>query len=148
MLIIESPNSWSCMPAAFATATGVPIERILLAIGHDGSEVIFPDLDDPVCRRGFHPQELCKALLEFHFLFATFERSFIGFLDDLHHWEEDEEQFFELLIDSIGVLGVKVRATGQLHAVAWDGLECYDPSGFRRPLEYYEPYVYYRLGKC
>jgi hypothetical protein len=146
-LIVEAPNLWSCMPAAFATVTGVPIEKILISIGHDGSTIVFPDLPEPLNHRGFIGQEMCRALLEYGFCFATFDAELLGILDDEHYFTESEEHFAELLADSIGVIGCRVPSTGRLHSVAWDGHQCYDPTGFIRPLSYYEPLTYYRLGR-
>lgn len=149
MLIIEQPNLWSCMPAAFATVTGVPISTLLELIGHDGSEVVFPDLSDPQNRRGFVGQEITRSLLHLGFMFATFECIVPGYLDDEHFYQLEETDFVhEIMRDSIGVLGCIVKSTGRIHAVAWDGHQCYDPTGFIRPLDYYEVQVYYRLGRA
>ncbi len=63
MFIIPNPNEWSCLPAAFASALSVRLEAVLGCIGHDGSEITHPDLDEPLCRRGFHPQEMIKMCL-------------------------------------------------------------------------------------
>lgn len=52
-----SPNWYSCLPTAFAVALGVPVRDLLTELGHDGSQVIFPDEPEPSCRRAFHVQE-------------------------------------------------------------------------------------------
>ena len=146
MKIIQQPNTWSCMPAAFATVTGVPFETLIESIGHDGSAILFPDLDDPLCRRGFLGQELVRASLRFGFLFGTFEANIIGYLDDDHCYEIDEENLLDIMIDYIGVIGPTVN--NRLHSVAWDGSQCYDPTGFIYPLDRYQVQVYYRLGRA
>ena len=64
MLPTKNPNAWSCLPAAFATALQVPIEAILAIVGHDGGEITHAGLGEPLCRRGFHPQEMIKMCLE------------------------------------------------------------------------------------
>ena len=147
MIIVEQPNLWSCMPAAFATATGIPIFSLLESIGHDGSEIIFPDLPEPLCRRGFHGQELSRALLAFGFCVASFESRPFGYLDEEHTFEFNED-LLSIMDDSIGVLGGRVRSTGKLHAVAWDGTQCYDPNGFTHDRNYYEAEIYYRIGRA
>lgn len=38
-------------------------QEIIDYIGHDGSEIIFPNLKEPECRRGFHIQELIDFTL-------------------------------------------------------------------------------------
>jgi len=48
----------NCLLHAFQTVTGLDL---VARLGHDGSEVLYPDLDPPMCCRGFHTQELIKA---------------------------------------------------------------------------------------
>ena len=51
------------MPLAFAMALDMPVADLLAAIGHDGSEIAFPSLPEPLCRRCFHIQELVQVAL-------------------------------------------------------------------------------------
>ena len=51
------------MPLAFAMALDMPVADVLAAIGHDGSEIVFPSLPEPLCRRCFHIQELIQVAL-------------------------------------------------------------------------------------
>ena len=55
------PNKWSCAVTAFAMALHVPVQELIQEIGHDGSEIVFPELEEPMRRRGFHSQELIYA---------------------------------------------------------------------------------------
>lgn len=64
MLPTKNPNPWSCLPASFATVLEVQLEAILAIVGHDGSEITHVGLGEPLCRRGFHPQEMIKMCLE------------------------------------------------------------------------------------
>ena len=63
MNLIVQPNRWSCLPTAFAMAIGITVEEMVNAIGHDGSKIIWPDLPEPRCRRGFHTQECIRVAL-------------------------------------------------------------------------------------
>ena len=63
MRLLRKPERWMCLPASFAMALDVPLEDIFKEIGHDGSNVAWPHLPEPVCRRGFHPQELVHVCL-------------------------------------------------------------------------------------
>lgn len=54
------PNRWSCSVTAFAMAMDIPVKHLIQRIGHDGGEIIWPDLPEPTCRRGFHVQELIE----------------------------------------------------------------------------------------
>lgn len=64
MLMQLNPNSWSCLPAAFAMALGASVEELINEIGDDGSAITHAGLADPLCRRGFHPQQLIKTCLD------------------------------------------------------------------------------------
>lgn len=151
MLIVESPNSWSCMPAAFATATGIPLDTLLESIGHDGSEIIFPDLEDPLCRRTFNTQEIAFALFQFEWLVTTYDVNWISIVDDDHAFEVTPVNASTLLEpimrDSIGVVAGIVKTTGNRHAAAWDGRLLYDPSGFIYVLDRFKIESYFRLSK-
>jgi hypothetical protein len=52
-----------CLARAFAKILQVNIEEMFEEIGHDGSEIIFPELSHPYNRRGFHPRELIDFCL-------------------------------------------------------------------------------------
>lgn len=52
------PNAWSCLPAAFAMALGVLPKDIIEYCGHDGSEILWPDLPEPKNRRAFGLHEM------------------------------------------------------------------------------------------
>lgn len=153
MLIVEQPNIWSCVPAAFATATNIPFETLLEKIGHDGSEIIFPDLEEPLRRRAFHIQELVRALFDLGWIVSTYEFEFQAFIDEQHihniiYSDKENEAFIKKLFhDSFGVIGAIVKSTGKYHAVAWDGKQCYDPIGFIYPLSKYDPLVFLRVEK-
>jgi hypothetical protein len=57
------PYPWSCMVTAYAMAVGDTVRHMMDIIGHDGSEIIFPELEDPQCRRGHHVQECIRAAM-------------------------------------------------------------------------------------
>ena len=54
-------NRWSCLPTAFARALGISLDEMIERIGHDGSRIVWPDLPEPGCRRGFHIQECIEV---------------------------------------------------------------------------------------
>lgn len=151
MLIVEQPNIWSCLPAAFATATGIPLETLLEKIGHDGSEIMFPDLKDPLRRRAFHTQELVRVLFDLGWIVATFEFESLAIIDEQHiytvKYPNKEILIKKILFNSFGVICAIVKSTGKHHAVAWDGKQCYDPTGFIYPLSKYDPLIFLRVEK-
>lgn len=66
-------NGWNCVARAFSAASGVNYSDLIDAIGHDGSEIIWPNHPEPDNRRGFHVFECTKALYE------RFETNFLVF---------------------------------------------------------------------
>lgn len=60
----KKPYRWGCLPTAFANTLCVSYDTLITIVGHDGSEIIRPDKEEPLNRRGFHPQELVDAVLK------------------------------------------------------------------------------------
>src|SRR5260221_108718 len=58
MNLQKQPNRWSCLPTAFAMVLDISVKEVITEIGHDGSEIVYPNLEEPKCRRAFHIQEL------------------------------------------------------------------------------------------
>lgn len=61
----ENLGRHGCSVKALALVLNKPVEQILQVIGHDGSEITWPELPEPQRRRAFHPQELVDAALHF-----------------------------------------------------------------------------------
>jgi hypothetical protein len=57
------PTRWTCVATAFAMALDVPVQAVFDEIGHDGSDILFADLQEPMRRRGHHIQECIWAAL-------------------------------------------------------------------------------------
>lgn len=127
---LTKPNRWSCILAAFAMALDESIEGLARFIGHDGSKIAFPDLPDPMCRQGFHVQELVHASLLLHKTVTPFELFPVtkATLGDgafvITH--RARKVMFQKLIDNFrGVITGMGRACS--HAVAFDRGRVYDP---------------------
>jgi hypothetical protein len=129
------PNKWSCSVTAFAMALRMPVQDLIDEIGHDGSEIIFPELEDPTCRRGFHSQELIYAVWKLGFTVTPIELAPVIASDDglnVHQvdFEFDHWKRFTGFIDTtIGVLEGRGRYCN--HAVCYRYGEIYDPDGHR-----------------
>ena len=63
MQLIRQPNKWSCSACAFAMALNLTLEEFINQIGHDGSEIWFPELFEPLCRKGFPFPECIQICL-------------------------------------------------------------------------------------
>ena len=120
MLLQKQPNSWSCLPTAFAMVMDLPVEELILATGHDGSAELWERY-----HQSWHIQEIILAALKLGF--ATTE---------LHDVCESApyigvkplEQVYNLQ-DFFGLLGI---CQVPQHALAFSNGLFYDPaSGLR-----------------
>lgn len=128
MKLIQSPNDWSCMATSWAMALGIGLDVVVAEVGHDGSEIVWPDLPSPHCRRGFHPQEFYPLARTLGFAVETVEskpmlqniRGDILTLPGVD-WEH-------CLSNCHGIIGGYTRS-GTGHAVAVHAGRVYDPRG-------------------
>lgn len=149
------PNAWSCLPTAFATATSIQVQEIIELIGHDGSEILFPALSEPKCRRAFHPQEVTKALLQWYqdkdevCYFTHLSTRVICYIDEENHYtlEISVDEIWELMKQYDAVIIGEIN--GKHHSAAWDHKEvmCYDPCGFKYPAGKYEIHEIYLISR-
>lgn len=131
MNLIKNPNAWSCMLASVAMVLDKTTNELIEAVGHNGSQIIFPELPEPAKRRGFHIQEFIPMILKSGFAMTTIEVLPYSTPDGKHEFPIDfpnyEERFWNLMSNSIGILtGLRTRWR---HAVAWNGKRIYDPIG-------------------
>lgn len=125
----KQPNEWSCLPTAFAMVLDIPVTEIFETLGHNGSEIIFPDEPEPYCRRSFHIQELIDICMLRNIGVVAVE---------LHPVSEAQGRQYKVpvsdrrldyyLVNYSGVL-VGVGSAGKPHAVAWSGVRVFDPNG-------------------
>ncbi len=124
---LKNPNTWSCLPTAFAIVLEVSLEAVLGIVGHDGSEITHAGLPEPLCRRGFHPQEMIKMCLKDNLSVTPVELypqavSKVSItnpkLFNIGGWD----WFSENLFNSVGVVECRTAA-GLGHAMAYEGKE-------------------------
>ena len=129
----RSPNRWSCLLTSFAMALDVTFESLAQKIGHEGDEIIFPNLPDPLRRRAFHIQEFVVPSLNEGFALVIVEaRPVIAVPVNGQHLFKPLDlavsrlNQFTTMYDGV-LIGMVNR---QPHAVAWNSLAkaCYDPS--------------------
>lgn len=129
MQLVKKDTRWGCLPAAFATVTDSTLEEIYDFCGHDGSEIVWPQLYDPLRRRSFHIQEMTSFCLSKNFSVTTIARRFCCTQDlapdEILVFDNDitNARFHDYLQHYYGVL------IGEGHAVAWDGHDILDPDG-------------------
>ncbi len=137
MILLKQPNSWSCSITAAAMVMGVAVEELIAKVGHDGSEIIHPDLKGPAQRKGFHTQEIIDIALARGFAVTPIEPRPVQTVygDDEFVLQFDENRFHNHLKCCDGILCGKART--YWHAVAWNHEEgkIYDPQGRIYPLD-------------
>jgi hypothetical protein len=135
------PQRWMCLPTSFAMALDMPLADVLLGVGHDGSKIQWPDLPEPLCRRGFHPQELLYVCLARGYAATRLElipALTPGYSSQaLRVLSEDIAWFLfrSTIRHSRGVIeGMAVSNRRQCgHAVAYDHGRIFDPDGAEFP---------------
>lgn len=135
-MLIKNPNGWSCLPCCFAMATDTTLKDITDFLGHDGSEVWFPEIQEPYCRRGFHTSEMFDYCL--HIDYSAMMMPVLVRLKrqgaDYHHdlYEDNGVRFANLIKHPCIILEPS-------HAVYWDGNKVYDPKDIPRDISGLKP---------
>jgi len=117
--------------------SNTPQEQLLEWIGHDGSEMLFPELEDRG-RRSFTSQECMMALYKYKaFKFLTIEMEQACFVDEERYYvnECEYQNLVDLLKNADAVLSGMIH--GRHHSLAWcsESQKLFDPSGFQYPLD-------------
>lgn len=119
----------------------IPVSDLFGIVGHDGSEIAFPALPDPMARRGLHIQECINACLKLGYavtpieLFPVIRSTAPGENNIVVLFGDDEsanwQRFEQSVKTSTGVLeGIGRRC---LHAVAYDRGVMFDPDDDEYP---------------
>lgn len=127
-----SPNWYTCLPTAFAVALGVPVRDLFRELGHDGSEIVFPQEPEPLCRRAFHAQEFFGPCLRRGYAPVHVEavpiteangEKFVVAFTNTHI-----ERLTAYMETYSGVV-IGDKPNGTCHALAWDGKLFYNNDG-------------------
>ncbi len=116
-------------------ALDIPVKVALNLIGHDGSDLVFPGLEEPMCRRGFHSQELVELAMMGGFwptpyqLFPSTKSEGGCYLYTVYSSQGDEryQKFASVIQTTAGVL--EGKGISCHHAVAYDHGRIFDPDG-------------------
>lgn len=117
--------------------SNTPQENLQDWIGHDGSEMLFPELEDRG-RRSFTAQECMIALYKYKaYKFLTIEMEQPCFLTEDKYYVNQFElpNLVDLLQNTDAVLSGLIH--GRQHSLAWcsESKKLFDPSGFQYPLD-------------
>ena len=119
------------MLAAMAMVLDKSTEELISRIGHDGSEIVFPDLPEPAKRRGFHIQEFISMILESKFAMTEIAVLPCSTPDGVHEYPINFPNFEQRFLDFMHIVpGIITGSAAKWgHAVAWNGWRIYDPLG-------------------
>jgi len=126
MISLVQPNGASCLPTAFASILGVQVEEMFDFLGHDGMEVLWPELLPPLCYRSFHIQEMYEYALTQNFAVVTLAPVWGLAPDELHMKPYECERMQDYINYYVSVF-TGITGFGNYHAVAWDGIQMMDP---------------------
>ena len=111
---------------------GLELDAMLCAVGHDGSEVMWPEMEEPIKRKAFHIEELEYAAFKLGWLLCHFSPG-VSYSPSGDPSVATTIHFplKEVMQSHDGLMLGRYRLTGRSHAVAWSAKEglIYDPAG-------------------
>lgn len=127
MKLINQTNSWGCFITSAAMVLDESVEQLIQELGHDGSEIVAPDV-----RKGLHYQEFIDLAIKRGFTVTTIEYNPesenypTGLTWEVIPEEKRQERFHNHLLGHRGIIcGLKKT---NYHAVAIDiDGKIYDP---------------------
>ena len=129
---------WQCAATAFAMVLNVPVAELIEQLGHDGREIVFPDLPEPACRRGHNIYELIQIAVNLGYAVtpiplraaitpANDPQRQIVIGTDIENWS----RFTRQLHASQGV--IECFGPRLYHLLAYDRGRIFDPDGDEFP---------------
>jgi hypothetical protein len=120
----------------------IEIQELIDGIGHDGSEIVFPDLREPMCRAGFDIQEIIDFALNCGWSITPIETIPVVTSDGVQTRELFEREKAYARVENYlkrynGVVYGQRWDQNWWHVVAWDSEKqlWLDPSGPVLPKE-------------
>lgn len=147
----KSPNRWSCLPTSFAMVLNQPVEQLIEQLGHDGSSICWPNQPEPLCRRGFHIQELTDYMFKQGMYVIPFQACPTYRPVDSESIVEAQTKLTPTQRMAMAMAYEAViigqTNTGASHAIAWNGKKVFDPGEMVIDIkEFYIDTVYSVIG--
>ena len=136
MKMLLQSDGWSCLPTAFAMVTDVLPLEIYEYLEHDGSEIIWPELEEPYCRRSFSIEEMldwCVAHVYYPVQLSPDPSYCPEQTDRLFQPIPDPTERWEAYLRKKPAVLLGTGQSGKPHAVAWCNKEqlIFDPVGVK-----------------
>lgn len=148
MQLRKQPNRWSCLLTSFSMVLDLPEGRLIEIIGHDGSEILWPDIPEPHCRRSFVIHELIRVAYVLGFrVHPTAARYFTmpDYNVDPKTFITPKEHLDEVMRRHDGVITGWTKPAKKRHAVAWNREMVFDPVGIKYCKEDFMPEVFWGI---
>jgi hypothetical protein len=121
-----------CAATAFAMVLNISVANFISLVGHDGSEIIFPKLDEPRNRRGHNIYDFINVALDYGLTATPLPLrpvidSGCGFVHEMDSGDKNWERFIRQIHHSRGVIECSSLSTG--HMVGYDHGTIFDPDG-------------------
>jgi hypothetical protein len=132
MILQVKPERWMCAATAFAMVLDIPVLDFIAMVGHDGSEIIFPKLDEPRNRRGHNIYDFIDFGLNYGITVTPVPLrpvidSGCGHVYEMRSREANWKHFIDQIQRSRGVIECSGLTTG--HMVGYDHGTIFDPDG-------------------
>ena len=139
----------NCLLYAAAMVLDIPASDLAKDIGHDGSEIWFPDHEQP--ERGFNIQEIVDVCFSYGKALTPVYRYPANSPDgDAHRplWESKkaDNRFLGIISGFEGIL-IGLTANSVRHACAWDSSIIYDPRGYQHSISDYSKRMF-EITEC
>lgn len=127
---------WSCLLDAFSLVLNIPSGLIEKWIEHDGGDIIWEGLKEPLCRRGFHIQELIDFCYHNNYYVIPIEampscKPMLGKnIKTFYLFKEEEaiNRLFQYVKDAKGIF-TGLTVNNKRHAIGWKDNKIIDPAG-------------------
>lgn len=143
--LLTKPNRWTCLITAYAMVFDETIERLIELVGHDGSQVIWPNQDEPMRRAGHSHHEMQYVARRLGYYLADYKPCF-GYSPPGEiklMTREFSEEWVEVLAAHKGVLSGSYHGRTNFHAVAWSEGLIYDPTGHVSRINEFDPLYFH-----
>lgn len=139
---------WHNMAACYATVCNATLEDVFAHCGHDGSQIAWPQLQDPFRRVSFHTQELFDFARSRNYFITPItaqfylEREGSPFIVSFNE-DKMEERFHAYLRNNYGIILVDDTIC------VWDGLQILSPY-HKTAVDYIDQKIelFYMFGRC
>lgn len=133
------------MPTSIAMVLDIEISTIVKILGHDGSQIIYPNKPEPYNHVGFRLEEMQYVAWSFGKYLVKYTQDWIYKLPGEEGIPQELPKAYlpSILADNIGIITGLIN--GNYHCVAWDNYLIHDPNGSRYELERFTIYDFYAL---